>query len=97
MMNLFLPSTSISPTVNPSALYYDPIAPNIRAPPGLPHFDKADSYAVTNCARVAREKVENARKSILRQATDPALADEVLLNRLPLYQSRYFSLYTNCQ
>jgi hypothetical protein len=61
---------------------------NIRAPPGLPQFDKADTFVVATCARTAREKVDNARKSILRQATDPALADEVLLSRLPLYQSR---------
>ncbi len=87
-MNLFLPSTSLSPTVNPSAIYYDPITPNIKAPFGLPQFDKADLHVVTSCANHAREKVENSRKSILRQATDPMLADEVLLSRLPLYQSR---------
>lgn len=87
-MNLFLPSTSISPTLSPSALYYEPIVPHIKAPPGLPPFDKQDAYAVTTCASLARQKVENAKTSLLRQATDPALADEVLFNRLPLYQSR---------
>ncbi|KAI6240916.1 hypothetical protein M3Y99_00400300 [Aphelenchoides fujianensis] len=87
-MNLFLPSTSVAPSIDPSALYYDPIAPHVVAPSGLPPFDKHDAYVVTKCARYAREKVEHARTSFLRQAADPALADEVLLSRLPLYQSR---------
>ncbi|KAI6177150.1 hypothetical protein M3Y97_00875500 [Aphelenchoides bicaudatus] len=92
-MNFFLPSTSLAPTLSPSALYYEPILPQIKAPPGLPAFDKQDSYAVAQCARVAREKVEKTKNSVLRQATDPALADEVLFNRLPLYQSRAENSY----
>ncbi|KAI6188159.1 hypothetical protein M3Y98_00324100 [Aphelenchoides besseyi] len=93
-MNLFLPSSSIAaPTINPSALYYDPMAPHVSAPSGLPPFDRHDSYVVTKCARNARELTVHAQATLLRQSNDPALTDEILLSRLPLHQSRVEQLY----
>lgn len=64
------------------------LVPHIKAPEGLPPFDKADSYVVTNCARHAREKVEKTRSNTPRQASDSVLAEEVVFNRLPLYQAK---------
>ena len=76
---------SVAPT---ALLYYEPLITRIDAPAGLPPFSRRGTSAVSRCARNARAKVDAARSRLLRNADDPARADEVLLNRLPIYQAR---------